>query len=183
MQYPSDLNDAEWEIIKPFVDKIGVKFGRPRELDIRRVGDAIFYVNRTGCQWRYLPSDFPSWEAVYAYFSRWQKSGKWQKINDVLRQRVRTDAKKNEDPSVAIVDSQSVKTVQSGAQRGYDARKKTKGRKHHITVDTLGLLLVVVVHAASIQDSVGARAVFIRLALCFQTIQTIFVDGGYSGSS
>lgn len=94
MQYPSDLSDAEWDIIKPFVDKVGVKFGRPREVDIRRVLDAIFYVNRTGCQWRYLPTDFPPWSAVYAYFSRWQASGKWQKINDALRRQIRSDVKK-----------------------------------------------------------------------------------------
>ena len=94
MRYPSDLSDAEWDVIRPFVDKVGVKFGRPREVDIRRVLDAIFYVSRTGCQWRYLPSDFPPWKGVYAYFSRWQKSGKWQKINNALRVQIRTDAKK-----------------------------------------------------------------------------------------
>lgn len=182
MGYPSDMSDEEWGVIRPFIDDLPrVKLGRPREVNLRRVLEAIFYVNRTGCQWRYLPKDFPAWYVVYGYFRRWQKDKKWQAINDALRCQIRINANKNEEPSAAIVDSQSVKTVQFGKQRGYDAGKKTKGRKRHIAVDTLGLLLVIVIHAASIQDRIGARAVFIRLARHVQTIQTIFVDGGYSG--
>jgi putative transposase len=182
MGYPSDMSDEEWGVIRPFINDLpGVKLGRPRKVNLRRVLEAIFYVNRTGCQWRYLPKDFLAWFVVYGYFRRWQKDRKWQAINDALRGQLRSNAKRNEGPSAAIVDSQSVKTVQLGKQRGYDAGKKTKGRKRHIAVDTLGLLLVIVIHDASIQPRVGARAVYIRHARHFQTIRTIFVDGGYSG--
>lgn len=95
MKYPSDMTDGEWEVIRPFImPSPGVKLGRPREVDLRRVVDAIFYVNRTGCQWRYLPGDFPAWYVVYMYFRRWHKEGKWKEINDALRRQIRSDAKK-----------------------------------------------------------------------------------------
>jgi len=179
--YQSDLTDEQWEIIAPFVAYQGGSIGRPREINTRNVIDAILYVNKTGCQWRYLPEKFPHWKAVHKYFSLWRDKGIWQKINDALREKLREIDERNKEPSASIVDSQSVKTVQFGTQRGYDAGKKTKGRKRHIAVDTLGLLLMIVVHSASIQDRVGVKSLLIKMAAKYRRLKTIFADGGYTG--
>jgi putative transposase len=127
--YPSDLSDEEWGLIEPFVEYKGGSVGRPREINTRNVVDAIFYLNKTGCQWRYLPKKYPAWKDVHKYFSKWRNNGTWQKINDVFRERLREAEGKEKGPSASIVDSQSVKTVQFGAQRGYDAGKKNQRKE------------------------------------------------------
>ena len=142
---------------------------------------AIFYVLRSGCAWRLLPNDFPKWQTVYWYFNTWRKEKLWKSINDALRVKLRKAIGKDEEPSAGIIDSQSVKTTDKGGLKGYDAGKKTKGRKRHIIVDTLGLLLGVVVHSAGIQDRDGAKLVFEKIKGIFSRLILIWADGGYAG--
>ena len=149
-------------------------------MDRRAIVNAILYVNRTGCQWRALPHDFPKWKSVYTVFWRWRKAGLWQTINDALRERLRIAAKKKPTPTAAIIDSQSVKTTEvGGEERGYDAGKKINGRKRHIVVDTLGLVLAVVVHGAYWPDQLGAVLVLSRMENRFQRLRVIFADCAY----
>ena len=150
---------------------------------MRLVLNAIFYVSRTGIAWRYLPREYPPWATVYGYFRRWRLGGVWQRINARLRSLVRQRAGRKSQPTAAILASQSVKTTeQGGVARGYDAGKKVAGRKRHVLVDVLGLLLVVVVHAASVQDREGAKAVLAQLAHRFLRLRLIWADGGYAGA-
>ena len=156
--------------------------GRPREVCIREVVDAIFYVLRSGCAWRMLPHDFPAWQTVYGYFRQWRTDGIWEQMNAALREAVRAQAGRDPEPSGAIMDSQSVKTTAIKGERGYDSAKKVTGRKRHILVDVLGLLLVVVVHKASIQERAGAKMLLLRaLERGFTRLSLIWADGGYSG--
>jgi len=148
---------------------------------MREVVNAIFYVVRSGCAWRMLPHDYPPWQTVYHYFRQWRQDGTWKRIHDTLRRQVRRQAGRNEEPSAAILDSQSVKTTERGGTRGYDAAKKVNGRKRHLLVDTLGLLLAVVVHAADIQDRDGARLVLEKVKHMLPRLQLIWADGGYAG--
>lgn len=158
--YPSDLTDAQWELLADLFPE--AQTGRPREVSIPDVVDAIFYVNRTGVQWRYLPHDYPRWDVVYSYFRKWGKDGTWDKVQRVLREGVRQTAGREATPSLACVDSQSVKGTECGGDHGLDGHKKINGVKRHILVDTMGLLLAVVVTAASVTDAKAAREVFQR---------------------
>lgn len=176
--YPSDLTDRQWELLQRLLPKKADHRGRP-PLDRRRVINAILYLNRTGCQWRQLPKEFPNWSSVYTVFWRWKKSGAWKRIHDALRERVRLSGGKRRQPTVAIMDSQSVDTAEGGEERGYDAGKQITGRKRHIAVDTLGLLLLVVVHGAHWQDHDGAAFVLARMKALFTRIKVVFADSAY----
>jgi putative transposase len=160
--YPTDLTDEQWNMIKDFIppEKPG---GRHRELNMREVINAILYVTVSGIQWRLMPHDLPNWSSVYGYFRHWRNTGIWQHIHDTLRAQVRQQEGRHKHPTAGCLDSQSVKTTQIPGERGYDAGKQVNGRKRHIWVDTLGLLLAVVVTAASVQDRDGARLLLTRL--------------------
>jgi putative transposase len=158
--YPSDLTDVQWELVADQFPK--AETGRPREVNIRDVVDAIFYVNRTGVQWRYLPHDFPQWQLVYSYFRKWIADGTWDRLQRGLREGVRKAAGREPTPSMGCVDSQSVKGTECGGDHGIDGHKKINGVKRHILVDTMGLLMAVVVTAASVTDAKAAREVFRR---------------------
>ena len=178
--YPSDLTAAQWRRLKPWLPAPKTQ-GRPRTVSLREVVNALLYVLRTGCSWRSLPHDFPCWQTVYGYFRRWRREALWERIHEALRPRVRRRAGREATPRAALLDSPSVKTTEGAGPRGYDAGKQGKGRKRHIVVDTLGLLLAVVVHTADIQDRDGARLVLARLADRFPRLRVIWADGGYQG--
>lgn len=161
--YPSDLTDKQWAILKDLIPpaKPG---GCPRKHEMREVVNALFYQNREGCSWRAIPHDFGiPWKTVYNYFRAWITDGTWQRIQEALRERVRTRAGRDPEPRSAYVDSQSVKTAQGGQQRGYDGGKNVQGRKRHIVVDSLGLLLAVVVTAANVDDGRAAQDLFAQM--------------------
>jgi len=175
--YPSDLTDEQWQLIRPLLPK-RKKRGRP-PLDRRDVINAVLYVVRTGCQWRQLPLDFPKWKSVYNVFWQWRCAGVWQQIHDQLRGKVRRASDKKSTPSVVIVDSQSVRTAEGGEHRGYDAGKKVTGRKRHVAVDTLGLIWALFVCGADWQDHDGACLVIHQLRNVCRRLKVIFGDSAY----
>jgi putative transposase len=176
-KYFSDVTNRQWQLVRQLLPRRSRRGRKP--IDRRRVINAIFYVVRTGCQWRMLPKDFPNWNTVYGIFWRWRNDGTWQKIHDALRAKTRRAVGKKSTPTVAIVDSQSIRTAEGGEARGYDAAKKITGRKRHVAVDTLGLLLAVVVHRADWQDQDGAKWVMEKLGKQFCRIKVVFGDIAY----
>ena len=177
--YESSLTDAQWEYLNPLLPK-PAKRGRPRT-DLRRILDAILYVVKGGIPWRYLPADFPPWKTVYHIFRRWTLNHQWAALNDALRTLVRSAEGKRPQPTAAILDSQSVKSAGHGGAVGYDAAKRIKGRKRHLLVDTLGLVLGVAVTAASLAERAGAQVVLDRVLAWFTWLRLLWVDGGYTG--
>lgn len=186
--YPSDLTDAQWEVLRPEAEAVMAELrngpgGGVMKHDLRAMLDAIGYLTRYGIEWRALPVDFPPWPAAYAFFARWSQRGLPERLVDRLRGRIRVACGRAETPTAAVIDSQSVKAAETvgAAACGYDGGKKIKGQKRHIAVDTLGLLLMVVVTAASVQDRDGAHPLLARLIEKFSTIALVWADGGYAG--
>lgn len=177
--YTSDMNDEQWNIIEPLLPLEHDGPGRPIELNMRQVVNAIFYIARTGCQWEYLPKDYPNYHSVYYHYRKLCQDGTWRRINTALRKLDRQRRGRDEEPTAGIMDSQSAKTTEAGGERGYDAGKKINGRKRHIIVDTVGNLLDVVVHAAGIQDYHGAKQVLCKLMETVSTLKKVWADGIY----
>jgi putative transposase len=177
--YRSDLTDEQWVLIKDLLPpaKLG---GRHRTVNLREVVNTLMYQARTGCQWDYLPHDLAAKSTVWDYFVAWQKDGTWQLILDTLRGEIRTEAGREETPSAACIDSQTIKSTEMGGSVGYDGGKKIKGRKRHILVDTLGLLLAVVVTAANLDDGTYAPMVLAKLTPeKYPRLKKIFADHKY----
>src|SRR5262245_7749096 len=179
-RYRSDVTDEQWALIEPLIPPAR-RGGRPRTVEMREVVNTLFYQARTGCQWDYLPHDLLPKSTVWDYFVAWRKDGTWQKVLDALRGQVRTEAGREPTPSAVCIDTQSVKTTEMGGPVGYDGNKKIGGRKRHIVVDTLGLLLAVTVTAANLDDGTHAPRVLDKLpAEKFPRLEVVFADHKYN---
>jgi transposase len=186
-RYPSDTTDAEWALLEPLLPVpacLTPAGGRPEKHPRRAIVDAIRYITDNGCKWRALPADFPPWKTVHGFLTRWNASGIIERVRDTLREQVRVREGRDSKPSAAVIDSQSVRAAETVGKptRGYDGGKKVDGRKRHIATDTLGLLLVVMVTAASLQDRPAAKLLLDRLRQTHHRIRLIWADGGYSGT-
>jgi putative transposase len=179
-KYPTDLTDSQWHHIKDLLPA-PKKSGRPREADLREVVNAILYLVFTGCQWRFLPREYPHWRTVYGYFQQWQKNGLWYRLHETLRADLRRKKGRHKHPTAGALDSQSVKTTAVPGPRGFDAGKKIMGRKRHLVVDTLGLAVAILVTAASVQDRDGARQLLRGFGVHRKKLRKLWVDGGYRG--
>jgi transposase len=180
LRYASDMRDAEYALIEPHLPRAR-PLGRPREVDLRDVVDAILYLARSACPWRQLPTDFPPSSTVQRYFYRWRSDGTLAQINHVLTMQAREREGRQASPTAGVIDSQSVKTTESGGPRGYDGGKKIKGRKRHILTDTCGFLIGLLVHAADIQDRDGAVPLLASIRKSHPWLRHVFADGGYAG--
>jgi transposase len=181
-RYPTDVTDAQWALIEPLLPPPATR-GRAEKHPRREIVNAILYLDRAGCAWRLLPQCFPPWETVYWHWARWKNDGTADRVHDRLRDRLRDAEGRDPMASAGVVDSQSLRAADTvcADQRGYDAGKRTNGTKRHIVVDTLGLLLVVLVTAASVQDRDGGRRLLDRLRFAMPSVALVFADGGYAG--
>lgn len=180
--YLTDLSDAEWEVLRPLLPSRRSTRGRPRRHSLRTICNAIFYVLRTGCAWRFVPKELPAWQTVYHYFRRWRLDGTWMLVHTVLRERLRVRLGRDPQPSAGIIDSQSVKTTGVGGLRGFDGVKLVKGRKRHVLVDTQGLVLTVTVHPADIMDRDGVKLLLPgQIPKRFPRLRHVWLDAGYNG--
>ena len=178
--YPTDLSDAEWNYIRPHLPA-PTGHGRPRTHNLGEILDAIFYLLKSGCQWRLLPHDFPRWPTVYWYFRKWRIEGTWEHINRAIRERLRVRLKRDPQPSAGVVDSQSLKSTAVGAdERAYEGGKKVKGRKRHVLVDTdEGFVLRAKIHSANLLDQEGIKALLRGADRLFPRLSQLWVDAGY----
>lgn len=180
LRYASDTTEEEWAVIEPLLPAVQRR-GRPRATPLRSVVNAIFYIAQSCCQWRMLPKDFPPFTTVQYYFYRWRDDGTWLSLNHALVMLTREREGREASPTAGVIDSQSVKTTEAAGPHGYDAGKKINGRKRHLLVDTMGLLIAAIVHRADIQDRDGAPLLLATMRSAFPWLRHIFADAAYAG--